>query len=320
MRAVRYHEYGDADVLRVEEIDRPPLGTDEVLVELRIASVNPVDAKIRRGEFGSAPLPAIPGSDGAGIVADVGDDVDVFAVGDRVFLGGVSHDDDGGTFAEYITVPETKVARLPEDVPFEVGGAIANVGATAWTALIDNGGLEPTDSCLIHGGSGGVGHAAVQIATAAGADVIATAGRDEARERLREFGASSVFDYDSDSLAGGVLAATDGEGVDVILDHRLDDYLELDLSVAAQGGRVVSILGDLAAVSGAPLRDKELTVRGMSMANVDDRRPILRRLARLLERGDLTASVARSYDIEEAVDAHRAVRDGGYVGKLVVRP
>src|SRR5699024_8815113 len=154
---------------------------------------------------------------------------------------------------------------------------------------------------------GGVGHAAVQLATAMGGDVLATAGSEELRERVRDLGAVVAFDYDSETLADEIYEATDGEGVDVILDHRLDDYLGLDLTVAAQNGRIVTITGGIPAVEDAPLQHKEVTVRGMAIANTPERRPVLRRIARLVERGDLTAEIAETYDFEAVGEAHRAV-------------
>mgnify|MGYP000206366546 CR=1 FL=1 len=207
MRAVRYHDHGGPEVLGVDEVDRPEPDDDQVLVEMRAASVNPVDVMIRSGEYGKVPLPSVPGGDGAGVVATTGDDVDRFREGDRVIASGMDRES-GGTFAEYAALPETKLAQLPDEVPFEVGGAIGNVGATAWTALEAVAGVSPGDRVLVHGGAGGVGHAAVQIAAAGGADVIATAGSADACDRVRELGASTALQYDSDTLAEDVLAAT----------------------------------------------------------------------------------------------------------------
>jgi NADPH2:quinone reductase len=318
MRAVRYHDYGGPEVLQVDEIDRPTPEADEVLIEIRAASVNAVDTRFRAGTYGSVSLPGIPGGDGAGVVADVGENVDEFTAGDRVFAGGMGHDD-GGTFAEYAAVPAMKVAHLPESVPFQVGGALPNVGVTAWRAFVDVADLKPTEYCLIHGGNGGVGHVAVQLATAMGADVIATGRSEDIRDQVEELGAVAAVDYESETLAEEIRKATDGNGADVILDHRLDEYLELDLAVAAQNARVVTIMGSIPTVDNAPLQAKEPTIHGMAIANTE-RRPILRRLARLVVRGDTTASVAATYDFEEASEAHRAVVEGGYLGKLIVVP
>jgi NADPH:quinone reductase-like Zn-dependent oxidoreductase len=319
MRAVRYHDYGEADVLGVDEIERPAPETDEVLVEMRAASVNPVDVMIRTGTYGDVSLPSIPGGDGAGIVAAVGDDVDSFAAGDRVFASGLDRAA-GGTFAEYAAIPKTKLAHLPEDVSFEVGGAIANVGATAWTALAELAGMQPGDRVLVHGGSGGVGHAAVQIAASGGADVIATAGSADARDAVRELGATAALDYESDALAEAVLAATDGAGVETVLDHMLEEHLDVDFQVVAEGGQIVAIMGHVPEANGVPLYTREVTVRGLRMDNHPVRTPTLNRLARLMDRGDLSAVVADTYELEDATQAHRDMAAGGYVGKLVVTP
>jgi NADPH:quinone reductase-like Zn-dependent oxidoreductase len=317
MEVVRYHELGAPDVLEVDEVDRPTPDSNEVLVEMHAASVNPVDTMFRSGAYGDISPPAIPGGDGAGTVAEVGDDVDAFEVGDRVFASGMGHAD-GGTFAEHVAFPAIKLAKLPDDVSFEVGGAIGNVGATAWTALEDIAGVSPGDNVLIHGGAGGVGHVAVQLAASAGATVIATAGSDDARARVEELGATTALEYDSETLASEITEVTDGAGVDVVLDHMLEEYLSLDLDVVADGSHVVSIMGDIPATNGSPLRNKEVTVRGMSLGNRAERTGILQRLTRLLERGDLTAVVAGNYDFDEVAQAHRDVLEGGYVGKLIV--
>jgi NADPH2:quinone reductase len=319
MRAVRYHEHGGADVLGVDEVARPEPDAGEVLVEMRAASVNRVDVMFRSGEYGQLPLPSIPGGDGAGVVAAVGRDVTRFEEGDRVFASGMDRAD-GGTFAEYAAVPETKLARLPDDTSFEVGAALGNVGATAWTALEELAGIQAGDRVLVHGGSGGVGHAAVQIAASSGADVIATAGSETARDHIRNLGATAALDYESDSLAEDVLAATDGAGVETVLDHRLEEYLGFDLQVVAEGGQIVSIMGHVPGTNGVPLYNKEVTVRALKMDNRPVRTPVLQRLTRLVTRGDLTAVVADTYDFADAAQAHRDVLAGGYVGKLVVTP
>jgi len=319
MRAVRYHDHGGPEVLGVDEIDRPEPDDDEVLVEVRAASVNPVDVMIRSGEYGQVPLPSVPGGDGAGVVAATGDDVDRFQKGDRVIASGMDREA-GGTFAEYAALPETKLAQLPDDVPFEVGGAIGNVGATAWTALEAVAGVSPGDRVFVHGGAGGVGHAAVQIAAAGGADVIATAGSTDACDRVRELGASTAMRYDSDTLAEDVLSATGGDGVETVLDHRLEAYLDLDLEVVAEGGQIVAIMGHVPEANGLPFYSKEVALRALRMDNYPVRRPVLERLGRLLRRGDLAGVVAEAYGLDEVAQAHRDVLAGGYVGKLVVTP
>lgn len=319
MRAVRYHDYGSADVLQVDEVDRPTPDRDEALVEMQAASVNRVDVMFRSGQYGDLPLPSIPGGDGAGLVTAVGEDVEAFEPGDRVFASGMDRAE-GGTFAEYAAIPARKLAHLPDDVSWTAGGAIGNVGATAWTALEELAGMQAGDRVFIHGGSGGVGHAAVQIAAHSGAEVFATAGTESARSRLTDLGATETFDYESDSLAEDVLAATDGAGVDTIIDHRLEEYLDLDLQIVTEGGQIISTMGHIPQTNGRPFYNKEVTIQPLKMDNRPDRQTVLERLARLLDQGTVTPVVAETYAFEDAAQAHQEILAGGYVGKLVVTP
>lgn len=319
MRAVRYHDYGSPDVLQVDEVDRPTPDRGEVLVEMRATSVNRVDVMFRAGRYGDLPLPSIPGGDGAGVVTAVGEDVEIFNPGDRVFASGMDRAE-GGTFAEYATIPAEKLANLPDDVSWAAGGAIGNVGATAWTALEDLAGIQAGDRVLIHGGSGGVGHVAVQIAAHSGAEVITTAGSEGARARLTELGAAAVLDYESDSLADDIVAATDGAGVETVLDHRLEEYLDLDLSVLTEGGTIISTMGHVPETNGRPLYNKEVTIQPLKMDNHPTRRPVLERLARLMSQDVLTPVVADTFAFDNAARAHQEILTGGYVGKLVVTP
>ncbi|WP_255167353.1 NADPH:quinone reductase [Natrononativus amylolyticus] len=318
MRAVRYHDHGGPDVLQVEEIDRPEPGPDEVRLAVEAAAVNPVDTYFREGSYEPAELPWIPGSDAAGVVDAVGENVADLEPGDRVFATGLgkSHQ---GTCAEYVVAPTDLLAALPEGVGFDVGAALGVAGVTSWLALLEYAGLEPAERCLIHGGSGGVGHVAVQVAAAAGADVTTTAS-PEYHDRLEALGAETVLDYGREDLADAVREA--GEPA-VILDHRLDDYLQFDADVAAQGARVVGIGNTQteAGFSNVPAaRAKELQYRFMVMYNSDRIAESLASLGRLAARGDLTAEIARTYDLEDVPEAQRAVLEDSFFGKLIVEP
>jgi NADPH2:quinone reductase len=321
MRAVRYHEHGGPEVLTVEEIERPEPGDGEVLVAVEAAAINPVDTYFREGSYEPASLPMIPGSDFAGVVEAVGADVTDFEPGDRVFGTGLGNDRQG-TAAEYAVAPTDRLAHLPDAVGFDEGAAVALVGVTAWRALVDHAALRPAETCLVHGGSGGVGHVAVQLAAATGARVVTTAS-EEHHDHVRDLGADVVLDYRRDDLADAVGKASGEGGPDAILDHRLDDYLQFDADVAAQGGRIVGIGNeDVAAtfenVPGA--RSKELTYVLMSMFNTPDISVVLRTLARLMEAGDLAAEIAGVSDLDEVAEAQRAVLEDSFVGKLVVEP
>jgi NADPH:quinone reductase-like Zn-dependent oxidoreductase len=173
MRAVRFHDHGGTEKLQVDEIDRHEPATDEVLVAVDGAGVNPVDTYFREGSYEPFTLPMIPGIDVAGEVTEVGDGVEGFSEGDPVFGTGIGSQQYGG-YAEYAAVPTDRLVRLPEGVDTVAAGGAGVAALTAWRALVDHAELQVGDRCLIHGGSGGVGHAAVQVAAAAGAQVITT--------------------------------------------------------------------------------------------------------------------------------------------------
>ncbi|WP_129113828.1 quinone oxidoreductase family protein [Halegenticoccus tardaugens] len=325
MRAVRYHEFGDPSVLRVEDVEKQAPSNGELLVEIRAASINPVDAKRRRGS--SNPLPQITGSDFAGVVAEVGDDVSEYSVGDRVFGTGLHTERfHQGSAAEFVTVPVDIIAPLPEGVSFETGAGAALVGVTAWRGLLDHASLDPANTCLIHGGSGGVGHVAVQLAAEVGATVISTAGTQSHRDIVRELGADVVFDYGRGDLTEAVRDQAPA-GVDVVFDHRVHEYFQLDVDVAAFGGSVVIYGGGSATIAdSAVARGKELTVSTMSMSNLavsgelSQMTTVLRKVARLLERDALTIEVARTYNLDGVGETHRAVMEDSFVGKLMIKP
>ncbi|WP_137285273.1 NADPH:quinone reductase [Halorussus salinisoli] len=319
MRAVRYHEHGGPGVLTVEDAERPDPGPGELRVEVRAAGVNPVDTYFREGSYEPPELPMIPGSDFAGVVDAAGEGVEGFAEGDRVFGTGLGNDRQG-TYAEYAVAPTDRVARLPDDVGFAEGAAAALVGVTAWRALVDHAGLEPAETCLVHGGSGGVGHVAVQIADSVGARVVTTAS-EEYHDRLEEMGADVIVDYGREDLADAVVEAAGRS--DVILDHRLDQYLDFDAEVGTQGVRVVGI-GNTEPDAGfdnvAAARAKEMQLQLMSMYNTPDMAAILRKLAWMLAEGDLRPRVSKRYDLDHAAEAQKAVLHDSFLGKLVVEP
>ncbi len=305
-------------MLTVDEVDRPDPGPGEVRVAVRAAGVNPVDTYFREGSYEPPELPMIPGSDLAGVVDAVGEDVDEFAEGDRVFGTGLGNDRQG-TYAEYAVAPADRLAPLPEGVDFAEGAAVALVGVTAWRALVDHAGLDPAETCLIHGGSGGVGHVAVQLADATGARVVTTAAR-EYHDQLGDLGADVTVDYGRDDLAETVVEA---DRPDVVLDHRLDQYLDLDAEVGRQGVRVVGI-GNTQPEAGfdnvAAARSREMELHLMSMFNTPDFAAVLGKLSRLLAAGDLEPSISNRYDLDRAADAQEAVLHNSFFGKLVVEP
>jgi NADPH:quinone reductase len=320
MRAVRYHEHGAPDVLQIDDVDRPEPATDELRVEVRAAGVNPVDTYFRDGSYEPPEFPMIPGVDFAGVVDSIGSGVSQFDVGDRVFGTGLGNEYQG-SIAEYLVAPLDRVAALPDGVPFETAGAAGVAAVTPWRALVDHAALEPGEYCLIHGGNGGVGHVGVQLAAGLGSRVVTTA-RPTHHERLREFGAHAVFDYDRDDLERVVLKATGG-GPNVIVDHMLERYLQFDCDVAAPYARIILYRNrhreagftDVPAAGG-----KELEFHLMSAYNTPRLAEPLTRIGRLLADGWLDIAVEETYELDEVAAAHRRVREESVFGKLVVTP
>jgi NADPH:quinone reductase-like Zn-dependent oxidoreductase len=322
MRAVRLHEHGGPDVLTVEaDVDRPMPGEGELLVEVAAAGVNPVDTYFRDGSYEPVGLPFTPGVDYAGTVAAVGDGVEAFEAGDRVFGTGIGNAGYQGAYAEYATVPTDRTVHLPDGADLTEAGAAGVAAVTAWRALVDHADLDPAEDVLVHGGSGGVGHAAVQIADAVSAKVHTTAAPDY-HDEVAALGADTVLDYGRDDLADTVREASGG-GVDAVLDHRLDDYLQFDADVAASGARVVGIgenSPDPGFTDDGAARSKDVSYQFMSMFNTPDLRVPLRGVAHLMADDRLSVELAETYDLEEAAAAQRAVLEDSFLGKLVVTP
>lgn len=316
MRAVRFHDHGDPDVLDIDEIEPPEPGHGELGITARSVGVNPVDTYFRTGEYEPPELPMIPGTDLAGVVDSVGAGVSEFEEGDRVFATGLGSDR-LGTYAEQVVVPLDRLARLPSDVSFEHGAAAGVVVGTSWRAFVDHARLEPAETCLVHGANGGVGHVAVQLAAKMGARVVGTA-RPEYHDRLESLGAATVLDYTRDDLTETVAETAP----DVILDTRADEYLQFDADVAATGARVICIgnsteHAELTAIGTA--KNKDVRFQFMSLFNAPDLSDILDRIALVLENG-VTPEIARTYPLEEAANAQRAVMEESILGKIVLVP
>jgi len=321
MQAVRLSQHGGPEVLTVESVERPEPDDDELLVEVAAAGVNPVDTYFRSGSYTPVELPFVAGGDVAGVVRETGVNVEGFEAGDRVFGTGIGNASHQGAYAEYATVPVDRVVHCPDAADLTQAGAAGTVGGTAWRSLVDLARLDPAERCLVHGGSGGVGHAAVQIGAAVSARVLTTSA-PEYHDALETLGAGTVLDYDRSDLEAAVVEATDG-GADVVLDHRLDDYLQFDADVAREGARVVGIgenSPDPGFTTVRSARSKDVTYRFMTMFNTPDLREPLGGLAHLMELDRFSIEVARTYDLEEAPEAHRAVMEDSFLGKLVIEP
>ncbi|MGW7381095.1 zinc-dependent alcohol dehydrogenase family protein [Streptomyces sp. NPDC054794] len=324
MRAVVLREFDTPLVL--SEIERPDAGPGQVLVKVKASGVNPLDAKIRAGKAAHArrTLPAVLGLDLAGVVEEVGAGVDDFAPGDEVFgmTGGVG--DLQGSLAEYAAVDARLLARKPTSLTMREAAALPLVVITAWEGLIDRARVHAGQKVLVHGGAGGIGHVAVQIARARGADVFATASpsRLEAVELL---GATPI-DYTSTSVDEYVAEHTGGEGFDVIFDTVGGPVLDASFAaVRTYTGHVVSALG-WGTHSIAPLSFRGATYSGvftllplLTGRGREHHGEIMREAAALADAGALEPLLdPRRFSLADVADAHAAVESGTARGKIVI--
>src|SRR5215831_19733446 len=215
MKAIRVTAFGGPEVLRLKEVPTPKPGPSDVLVRIHAVGVNPVETYIRAGTYARLPeLPYTPGNDGAGVVEQVGSDVNEFKPGDRVYTGGSI----SGTYAEFALCKKEQVHPLPANVSFAQGAAMGTPYATAYRGLFQRAVAEPGETVLVHGASGGVGTAAVQLARARGLRVFGTAGSEDGIKLVREQGAHEVFDHHAPDHVEQIMNMTGGRGVDVIVE------------------------------------------------------------------------------------------------------
>ncbi|WP_436924840.1 zinc-binding dehydrogenase [Halosimplex amylolyticum] len=342
MHAVQFADHGDRDVIEYAQRPDPSAGRGEVLVDVKAGALNHLDVWTRRGLPGiDLEMPHVPGSDMAGVVESVGDGVTRFEPGDRVALtAGVSCGEcefcrDGeesqcvnyhligehvpGVHAEYAAVPEDNLVAVPVGVDWETAAAAPLVFQTAWRMLMTRAELRAGESVLVLGASGGVGHAAVQIADFAGAEVFATASTDEKLEYAREIGADHVVNYEETDFASELYELTDGRGVDVVVDHVGGETWDDSLKSLAKGGRLVTCGATAGATPETNINRvfwNQLSILGSTMATpgeVDDV------LAKVWD-GTFEVRVRDRLPMSETARAHELLEDREGFGKVVVVP
>lgn len=318
MKAIRVQEFGEPEVLRLEDVPEPQAGLKQVVVRIHAAGVNPVEAYIRAGMYPRKPaLPYTPGSDGAGIVESVGAEVKQTKAGDRVYVARSL----SGTYAELSLCDAAHVHPLPDSINFAQGAAVGVPYATAYRALFDRARAVPGEWVLVHGASGGVGVAAVQMARASGMHVVGTGGTDEGRRLIAEQGAQHVLDHHAPDYLEQLMQLTGGRGVDVILEMLANVNLNRDLSVLAMRGRVV-VIGSRGPVEIDPRQTmgRDASIHGMSLFNAteDDLARIHAALIAGLSNNTLRPIIGQEFPLSEAAHAHRAVMEAGAHGKIVL--
>jgi NADPH:quinone reductase len=318
MRAIHVNEFGGPEVLKLQQLPDLHPGAGQVVVNVKAAGVNPYDTYMRQGTYAIKPnLPYTPGSDAAGLVASVGEGIEGLAVGDRVYVGGTLT----GAYAEQTLSEAWQVHHLPSNVTFAQGAGVNVPYATAYRGLFLVAHAQPAETVLIHGASGGVGIAAVQLARAAGLRVIGTGGTERGRELVMKQGAHHVLDHHASNYIDELIKLTGGRGVDVVLEMLANVNLAKDLSALASKGRVV-VIGNRGNIEINPreIMRRDAAVLGMVLWNTSrpDLVTIHAGIVAGLENGSLRPIVGTEFPLADAAQAHRAVMEPGAFGKIVL--
>jgi NADPH2:quinone reductase len=325
MRAIRVHEYGGPAVLKIEEVPDPKAGPGEVVVRVRAAGVNPVDMYVHTGTYArKPPLPYTPGQDGAGEVESAGADVRNFKPGDRVYIAGVGNTVAGaGTYAERALCIPSQLHVLPARASFGQGAALGVPYCTAYRALFQRAAAKPGETVLVHGATGGVGIAAVQLAHGRGLTVIGSGGTEKGLAAVREQGADTVVNHREANYTDAIMKSTGGRGVNVIVEMAAHVNLDRDLGLLAKHGRVV-IVGNRGRVEidARQAMGRDAAILGMTLFNAteSDLAEAHAALIAGLEDGTLTPVVGRELPLADAANAHEAVMEPGALGKIVLVP
>jgi NADPH2:quinone reductase len=329
MKAIVMTQPGLPDLLEYRDIPEPAIAAPtQIKVRLRAAGVNPVDTKIRKnGVFYPDGLPAVLGCDGAGEVVEVGAGVTRFKAGDRVWFCNGGLGGDQGNYAEYTVLDERWAASLPQSLDFETAAAGPLVLITAWGMLYDRGRLQAGQTVLIHGGAGGVGHVALQLAKLKGARVLATVGSAENAELAKQWGADEVINYRERDFVESVNELTGGAGADLVIDMVNPDVFRRSVECTAHFGDLVTLL-DPGEFSFKEARMRNLRIGFELMLtpmlrNLDAARDhhveILRQCGEWIDQGQLKIHVSQVLPLEKAAAAHTQLESGHTVGKVVLK-
>ncbi len=321
---------GKTDVLHLRDLEIPEVSSPlHLRVKLAAAGINPLDTKLRaKPIYYPDQLPAILGCDGAGVVDEIGADVTRFKVGDQVYFNNGGIGLEPGCYAEYTTLHEDCCAAKPANLSMQDSAALPLVLITAWEALIEKAQLQAGQTILIHGGAGGVGHIAVQLAHHLGARVAVTVSDDRKAALTQALGAEKIINYKKQKFVEEVMAWTDRQGVDVVLDTVGGETFIHSLAATKIGGKVVSIIATPMSaedVQLARLRNLtlcyELMITPQLMKLHDQRirqRKILEEGAKLVEAGKVGVLVSRQLPLVEVAQAHQLIEQGGVMGKIIV--
>jgi len=324
MRFIEIIAYGGPEVLQETRGPVPQAGPGEILIRVHAAGVNRPDVVQRQGFYAPpAGASAIPGLEVAGEVVALGQGAARWRVGDAVCALVA-----GGGYAEYVNVPAEQALPVPRGLSLEEAAALPETVFTVWSNVFDRGGLRAGETLLVHGGSSGIGTMAIQLASALGARVIATAGSAEKAAACVQLGARHCVDYRSEDYVAAVREFTGGRGADLILDMVGGDYIQRNIQCAAEDGRIVQIAflqGSAVSLNLMPLMLKRLTLTGSTLrarsagfkaalANA-----VEQNVWPLLESGRVKVVMAERFALADAADAHRLMESSTHIGKIVLR-
>jgi NADPH2:quinone reductase len=320
MKAIRVSEYGGPSVLKLEDIPAPKPGPGQVLVRNHAVGVNPVDTYLRANIDNRGPkLPYTPGSDAAGVVEAVGAEVTGVKAGDRVYVCGTV----SGAYAELALSDPAQIHPLPGNVSFAQGAAMNVPYGTAYHSLFNRAHGEAGETVLVHGASGGVGIAAVQLARARGLTVIGTAGTERGRRLVLEQGAHHVLDHSAAGYLDELTALTGGRGPDIILEMLANVNLQKDLGVIALRGRIV-VIGNRGTIeiNARLAMNKDAAILGMALYHATPAQLVGMHAALVegLRNGSLRPVIGQELPLAQAARAHEAVMEPGHHGKIVLLP
>ena len=324
MKAVRVHQFNMDVPMRVDEVEDAKPEPGEVLIKAGAVGVNPVDLAIRAAKHPYAKLvtpPYIPGAEAAGEIIALGDGVEGWRIGQRVYGRAM-----GGGYSENVRLVAGAMAELPEAYSYEEGACITVAFYTAWNALVIKAQAGPGETVLVQGGAGGVGMAAVQLAKRLGCRVFATVSSDAKAKFCKEMGADETINYREEDFAERCMELTGGRGVDVVVELCACDNFDKDLDAIRVDGKIIVIGTGTGKGPGAEFRvpavmTKDAVVLGLAVVNLFPKMPeLVRRFTPLLREGAFRVNVDKASSFEDANEAHDYVLEGQFLGKVVLVP
>lgn len=323
MRFINISEHGGPEVMEIKEGETPDPGKGEVLIRVHAAGVNRPDVMQRQGLY-APPRGASPilGLEVSGEVVATGNDVSAWSVADRVCAL-----TNGGGYAEYVAVPAGQCLPVPAGLPVEEAAALPETFFTVWANVFDRAGLKPGESFLVHGGSSGIGTAAIQLAKSLGSKVFTTAGSAEKCAACQSLGADVAVNYTEQDYVKVLKEATDGQGVDVILDMVGGDYVARNLELAAVDGRIASISflrGSQVEIDMMQILRKRLTVTGSTLRprSAEAKAGIAQKLRAqiwpLIESGEIKPLIAARFPLADVVESHKLMESSKHIGKIIL--